>query len=91
LAEPFLVNGPTSAAHHAQVVLHVGLEALTNDGEGRCEVQDGPALATETARRLPCDAAVVRIIESDDGQPLDLGRSTRTVPSGLRDDWRQVS
>jgi len=84
VAESFLANGPPASAPHAQVVLHVGLDALSGDGEGMCELEDGPALVPETARRLGCDAAVVRIIESGDGQPLDVGRSTRTVSPALR-------
>jgi Domain of unknown function (DUF222)/HNH endonuclease len=46
-------------------------------------VQDGPSISPETARRLGCDAAVVRIIERD-GRPLSVGRRRRTIPPALR-------
>jgi hypothetical protein len=36
------------------------------------------------ARRLACDASIVRILEYEKGEPLDLGRRTRTIPPGIR-------
>ena len=33
---------------------------------------------------LCCDAAVVPIVMNGCGQPLDVGRATRTIPDGLR-------
>ncbi len=38
----------------------------------------------ETARRLSCDASVVRILEDSKGEPLDVGRKTRTIPPAIR-------
>jgi hypothetical protein len=38
----------------------------------------------ETARRLACDANVVRLITGPDGLPLDCGRSQRTATTGIR-------
>ncbi len=38
----------------------------------------------ETARRLACDCSVVRIVEDAKGEPLDVGRRTRTIPPGIR-------
>ena len=43
----------------------------------------GP-ISAEATRRISCDSSVTRIVMSPAGQPLDVGRSTRTVPSGLR-------
>jgi len=51
---------------------------------GRCELEDGPALAVETAKRLACDASVVRIVEDGLGRPLDVGRKTRSIPPAIR-------
>ncbi len=68
-----------------QVVLHVGNDALTSDDpDARCELQDGPGLAPETARRLGCDASVRSVIEGPDGSVLDVGRRTRVVHTALR-------
>lgn len=51
---------------------------------GRCELEDGPALAMETAKRLACDASIVRIVEDGLGRPLDVGRKTRSIPPAIR-------
>ena len=40
-------------------------------------------LAPETARRLACDASIVRLIERD-GRPLSVGRKTRSIPPALQ-------
>jgi hypothetical protein len=43
----------------------------------------GPLTAVAT-RRIACDASVTRIVLEPDSLPLDVGRSTRTVPPHLR-------
>ncbi|MDP9428642.1 MAG: HNH endonuclease [Actinomycetota bacterium] len=43
----------------------------------------GP-ITPETARRLACDASVVRVITGPDGLPLDVGRALRTVTTAIR-------
>ena len=71
----------------AELSIHVGVEELRGEPGargGRCELDDGPALAAETVRRLACDAAVVAILDDPDGAPLHVGRRTRRVSSGLR-------
>jgi hypothetical protein len=72
----------TTGAEH-QVVVHVDADTLAHDGEGACELEHGPALPPETARRLGCDASVVRILERD-GRPLSIGRKTRALSPALR-------
>ncbi|HEU5371529.1 MAG TPA: DUF222 domain-containing protein [Gaiellaceae bacterium] len=62
-----------SGTERYQVVVHADEPVLENDGAGGCELEDGSALAPETARRLACDASVVR-----------QGRRSRTVPPALR-------
>ncbi len=61
-------------------------DALTLEANqpGRCEFEDGPAMAAETARRLACDASVVRIVGDVQGRPLDVCRKTRNIPPALR-------
>ena len=51
---------------------------------GRCEIESGPSLAAQTARRLSCDASLVTIVEDESGQPLDVGRKTRSIPPAIR-------
>jgi hypothetical protein len=44
----------------------------------------GTAHHIETARRLPCDSSVITVVEDDAGEPLDVGRRTRSIPPALR-------
>ena len=79
-----------SGGDRTQVVVHIDAGALaeqgtppgTRDGR-RCELEGGPGLAAETARRLACDASVVTLVERD-GEPLSVGRKTRTIPPAIR-------
>lgn len=67
-----------------ELIVHVDSETLASDEvRERSEVENGPALAPETVRRLGCDAAVVGIIERG-GEPLSVGRRRRTIPPALR-------
>ena len=86
LAESFLATGPRdlSGADRQQIVEHVDVETLQHRSAGRCELEHGPSIAAETARRLACDASVVRIVEDAKGEPLDVGRRTRTIPPPIR-------
>ena len=54
------------------------------DADDPPQIEDGPVLATETLRRIACDSAIVRILESGDGEPLDIGRKTRVIPPSMR-------
>jgi hypothetical protein len=47
-------------------------------------IEDGPHLAAETARRLACDGSILALIENEKGQPLSIGRKSRTIPPALR-------
>jgi hypothetical protein len=67
----------------ARLVVHVDAAALTADGHGRSELEAGPVISPETARRLGCDADTVAVIERD-GLPVSVGRARRTVPPALR-------
>ena len=60
-----------------QVVVHVDAAALEG-GEGRSD------LALESVKRLTCDGSVVSMTDGVDGEPLNVGRKKRTVPTALR-------
>jgi len=82
VAELALSGREQSGGDRHQVVVHVDEVALA-DAEGGCELADGPALAAETARRLACDASAVELKERG-GEPLSVGRKTRSIPPALR-------
>ena len=86
MADTILGSGPAVRAggDRYQVVVHVEAATLADDAaNGSCELEGGSALHPEAARRLACDAGVVRILERD-GRPLSVGRRTRSVPPALR-------
>jgi Domain of unknown function (DUF222)/HNH endonuclease len=66
-----------------RLVVHVDAAALAEDAPGRCELEHGPVIPPETARRLGCDAATLTVTERD-GLPLSVGRKRRTVPTWIR-------
>jgi hypothetical protein len=77
-------------AENYQVVIHVDAECLTSatapgrSAPGRSEIEGGPSLPLETIKRIGCDASVVGVIEDRAGQPLSIGRRTRTIPPAIR-------
>jgi hypothetical protein len=86
LAESFLASGPQElpGGDRQQIVVHVDAETLQLSCAGRCELEHGPSIAAETARRLACDASLVAIIENDEGKTLNVGRRTRVIPPAIR-------
>jgi hypothetical protein len=76
VAEAALAAGDATrtGAERYQVVVHADEHVLTADGDdGGCALEDGSGVAPETARRLACDATVVRD-----------GRRSRTISQALR-------
>ncbi|HTU66461.1 MAG TPA: DUF222 domain-containing protein [Steroidobacteraceae bacterium] len=86
IVESFLARGAQDASgtDQHQIVVHVAAETLRDRKAGCCEVEDGPSLAAETARRFACDASVVELVEDEDGEPLSSGRKRRTISAPLR-------
>ena len=86
IAESFLQHGSEAlnAGERHQIVVHVDAETLQEGVAGRCELEEGPSLAVETVRRLACDASVVSVVENAQGEPLNIGRKSRTIPPAIR-------
>jgi 5-methylcytosine-specific restriction protein A len=66
---------------------HLNVLVRLEDLESRCRaaaLDFGGTLSPESLRMLACDAAVVPVVMGGKGQPLDVGRLTRTIPDGLR-------
>jgi hypothetical protein len=53
------------------------------DGTG-CETEDCGLLSPETVRRMLCDAKVIPVVLGGESLPLDIGRSSRTIPPQIR-------
>jgi len=74
---------PLPGGERYQVMVHVDAGVLADGRAGRSELERGPWLCAETARRLACDASVVAVVDGENGEPLNLGRRQRTVPPAI--------
>ena len=74
---------PSAGGRRPQVTVHIRLEDLQNRARAAC-LDFGGTPSPAALRRLCCDAAVIPIVLDGAGQPLDVGRATRTIPDGLR-------
>ncbi len=74
-----------STTDRMQVVVHVDAEVLTDtEKQGLSALENGPDVPAETSRRLACDAGIVFLVEGRDGEPLSVGRRTRSIPPAIR-------
>jgi Domain of unknown function (DUF222)/HNH endonuclease len=74
---------PECGGHRPHVNVLIRLEDLQNRARAAC-LDFGGVVSPEALRMLCCDATVVPIVMNGAGQPLDVGRATRTIPDGLR-------
>ena len=75
-AETFEVSEAAFERVAPETDLDAGLAVIEQAG--------GLHLGREAARRVACDAGIVVLRHAADGQVLDVGRRTRTVPSAMR-------
>ena len=96
IAETYMNNSESSGstADRYQVVVHVvgsphehGVEELVGEASAANEyshIDDGPHVTAETSRRIACDCSVVGIKEDENGEPLSIGRRSRSIPPPMR-------
>ncbi len=86
VAESFLAHDvlESPGTERQQIVVHVAAETLRSRTAGCCEIEHGPSIPADTARRFSCDASVVTLIEDASGEPLNVGRKTRIISAPLR-------
>ena len=77
-------EAPALSPQRHEVVVHIDAEVLAQGGAGRCEIEHHGAVAAETVRRLCCDGAIVATVDGVHGEPLGVGRRTRSIPPALR-------
>ena len=70
-------DASSASSENYQVTVHVDRSALS-DGKGRS------GLPIESVKRLCCDNETVVIVEGENGEPLNIGRKTRTVSTAIR-------
>ncbi len=82
IAESYL-NHPEntgSTADRYQVVLHVQSQGKASSAH----LESGPHVTAETSERIACDCCVTTIEENAQGEPLNIGRRSRTIPPPMR-------
>ncbi len=85
IAETYMNNNESSGstADRYQVVVHVGA-STGGDLAPDAYIEDGPHVPAETSRRIACDSSIVAIKEGKNGEPLSIGRRSRTIPPPMR-------
>jgi len=85
MAQGYSSTESTNSGDRFMVHVHSDMETLKAEGTGgEAELEDGGNISAETARRASCDAGVVHWLDSSDGEPLSIGRKSRSIPPAIR-------
>src|SRR5438132_12921497 len=87
LAETALHHGldPGPPGERYQVVVHIDAPVLADPEQpGHSVLEGGTHVSAETSQRLACDASRVVMRHDGEGQLLEVGARTRTIPPALR-------
>jgi 5-methylcytosine-specific restriction endonuclease McrA len=87
LAETALHHGidPGAPGERHQVVVHVDAPVLADaEHPGQSVLEDGVRVSAETSQRLACDTSRVVMRHDAEGNVLEVGARTRTIPPALR-------
>ena len=74
---------PTGRVGRPHVLVLVDLEVLEARAGGSAVLASGAVISGDQARRLAEDANVTRVVTAGRSEPLDVGRSTRSVPPAI--------
>ena len=80
---------PQVRGERPNVALTMSLESLEAKAAGATDcapgmLDTGIPLSIEATRRVLCDANVIPIVLGSHGEPLDVGRLTRVIPTAIR-------
>jgi hypothetical protein len=79
---------PGVAGERPHITLMVDVETLSaadkSGTRSRCELDHMGSVQPSIARRLACDASVMRVVMAGPAEPLELGRRTPVVSAGIR-------
>jgi len=90
MASGFLARGNGDAGLHpadgprGEVVLHVDQDLVSQDRTIAATLADGTHVSAETLRRVACDGGLVVAVSDAQGNVLDVGRRTRSIPAAIR-------
>ena len=87
IAETYMNSEPvpnsTADRYQVIVVLEHGLEGESVAPREALQ-PSGPHVTAETSRRIACDASITAISTDAHGEPLSIGRKTRSIPPAMR-------
>jgi hypothetical protein len=69
---------PATRVGRPTVVVTMDVETFAARSGGSARMDSGAFVSGDVARRMACDAGIIRLITDPDSMPLDLGRKTRT-------------
>jgi Domain of unknown function (DUF222)/HNH endonuclease len=75
---------PVVAGERPHVTVTIPAGALADPSTGAGEFDHVGAVRADVARRIACDASVMRVVMAGRSQPLDVGRRTAVVPPAIR-------
>ena len=76
---------PSVRGERPNVLLTMSYETLRGElAANPPYLENGTPISVGAARRILCDANVIPVVLDSESQPLDVGRSTRVVPVGMR-------
>jgi hypothetical protein len=87
VAEAYLASKESNRSGGDRYLLniHTDMDTLEKDGTGaESELEERSHVPAETSRRMACDASVVHWHETPEGEPLSIGRKSRTIPPAIR-------
>ena len=77
-------TGPVQGGERPHVTMTVPFDTLTGRLGPAMFDATGVTVGPATARRLLCDCNLIPAVLGTAGEPLDIGRATRTWPTGIR-------
>jgi hypothetical protein len=78
-----VMRGDAPGRAPVELVMTIAREVLAGEAEGVGCLGDGTCVSAETARRLACDCGVVEMHEDASGEPLSVGRKTRSIGAAI--------
>jgi hypothetical protein len=85
MAQGYSNSTEANSGDRFMVHVHTDMETLKQGGTGgEAELEEGGNISAETARRVSCDAGLVHWLDTSNGEPLSIGRKSRTIPPAIR-------
>jgi hypothetical protein len=79
-----LADRQTVAGERPHVTVSIDVGSLVDPSRGGAELDNHGSRPRGGARRLACDASVMRVVMAGPSQPVDVGRRTPVVPPAIR-------